>query len=159
MNAIVKQLEQGLIVSCQALEGEPLYGSHYMAAMALAAQAGGAKGIRVNTAQDIKAIKKVCSLPVIGIVKRHYPGYDVYITSTMAEVCEVIEAGADIVAVDATIRPRPDGSSVKELLNRIRDRFQIPVMADGSNLEEGIEAARAGFDLVSTTLAGYHTAP
>lgn len=152
---IVKQLKGGLIVSCQALEDEPLYGSEIMAKMAYAAKLGGAVGIRANYAQDIKAIKEVVDLPVIGLIKRKYDGCPVYITPTIREVKDVVEAGADIVAIDATKSLKPDGKTTAEFIRDIRKTFDIVILADVSTYEEGMEAEKAGADMVSTTLSGY----
>lgn len=146
---------RGLIVSCQALEHEPLHGSHIMARMALAAQQGGAVGIRANTPEDIRAIREMVSLPIIGIYKRDYEGSDVSITPTFEEARAIAEAGADMIALDATPRPRPNGETLPELIRRIHDELDLPVMADCSTLEEAVEAARLGADVVSSTLAGY----
>ncbi len=148
-------LRQGLIVSCQALADEPLHGSEIMAQMAVAAWRGGAAAIRANSGVDIRAISKVVPLPIIGIVKREYPDSPVYITATLAEAEEAIEAGAHILALDATPRPRPGGQSLERFVAEISRRWRIPLMADVSSVEEGIVAGRLGFDLVSTTLVGY----
>lgn len=160
MNALVKakidDLRSGCIVSCQALPNEPLYGSNHMAAMALAAEQGGAVAIRANTPVDIQAIKRCSRLPVIGLYKREYEGFDVYITPTMKEVREVIEAGSDFVAIDATRQPRPDGNSLADLVMSIRAEFpHTPIVADVSTYDEGEAAMDLGVDLVSTTLSGY----
>lgn len=155
MDPIVRSLQGGLIVSCQALPGEPLCGPKFMSAMAVAAQAGGAVGLRANGGPDIEAIKRVTTLPLIGIVKRDYPTSPVYITPTMAEVDEIVEAGADILAADATQLTRPDGSTFLEFVAAIRKRHRILIMADVSTREEGHQAQEAGVDLVSTTLSGY----
>lgn len=146
---------RGLIVSCQALEHEPLHGSHIMARMALAAQQGGAVGIRANTPEDIRAIREMVSLPIIGIYKREYEGSDVYITPTFDEARAIAEAGAEMIALDATLRPHPNGETLGGLIRRIHDELDLPVMADCSTLEEAVEAARLGADVVSSTLAGY----
>ncbi|MCX7624906.1 MAG: N-acetylmannosamine-6-phosphate 2-epimerase [Candidatus Sumerlaeaceae bacterium] len=148
---------RGLIVSCQALEHEPLHGSHIMARMALAAQQGGAVGIRANTPQDIRAIREMVALPVIGIYKREYEGSEVYITPTFEEARAIAEAGADMIALDATLRPRPKGETLAQLIRRIHEELDLPVMADCSTLEEAVEAAKLGADVVSSTLAGYTT--
>ena len=145
----------GLIVSCQAFPGEPLYGAPTMAQMAMAAQIGGAVGIRANGPDDIRAIRAVTRLPVIGIYKRTYENSFVYITPTMKEVDEVVAAGADIVAVDATARRRPDGQATVDFLRAIRARHSVLVMGDVATLEEGVLAASADVDVVSTTLSGY----
>ena len=146
----------GLIVSCQALEDEPLHGSAIMSKMAKAAKIGGATGIRANTLEDIKAIKDEVDLPVIGIVKNDYSDSDIYITPTIKEVDEVYQAGAEIVAIDATDRIRPNNESLEDLLKAIRVKYpDLVVMADISTSEEGYRAAKVGFDLISTTLSGY----
>lgn len=155
MDPIVRSLQGGLIVSCQALPGEPLCGPKFMAAMAVAAQAGGAVGLRANGGPDIEAIKRVTTLPLIGIVKRDYPSSPVYITPTMTEVDEIVEAGADILAADATQLTRPDGKTFAEFVASIRQRHQIVIMADVSTCQEGLDAQAAGVELVSTTLSGY----
>jgi N-acylglucosamine-6-phosphate 2-epimerase len=151
----VERLRGGLIVSCQALPGEPLFGPAYMARMAIAAYEGGAIGIRANSGPDIRAIREAVPLPLIGLVKRTYPDSAVIITPTLQEAEEAIEAGADILALDATRRRRPGGISLPELVEAIRSRWNAPLLADVSTVEEGVEAARLGFDLVATTLAGY----
>lgn len=152
---ILAQLCGGLVVSCQALEGEPLYGPQYMTAMARAAQSGGAVGIRANSPVDIRAIKACCPLPLIGLFKQTYPGSDVYITPTIKEARMVVDAGAELVAVDATARTRPDGLSVREFFKQIRAESDALIVADVSTYEEGMAAAMAGADIVSTTLSGY----
>lgn len=152
---ILKQIRGGLIVSCQALKGEPLYGADVMAKMALAAQVGGAVGIRANYAQDIRAIKDVVNVPVIGLVKKHYEDSLAYITPTMVEVEEVVNAGADIVAVDATMLKKPQDKSTADFIYEIKEKFDIMVLADVSIYDEGIEAQQAGADIISTALAGY----
>lgn len=153
---ILSNLRGGLIVSCQALEDEPLHGANIMAKMALAAKLGGAAGIRANGAADIGAIKKIVDLPVIGIIKKVYGGSDVYITPTMAEVDALAEAGADIIATDATGRARPGGESLAEFYARARGKYpRILLMADVSTLDEAVRAEKLGFDIAATTLSGY----
>ncbi|MFD0710739.1 N-acetylmannosamine-6-phosphate 2-epimerase [Paenibacillus sp. GCM10027626] len=148
--------KKGCIVSCQALEHEPLFGSHFMAAMAAAAEEGGAVGIRANTPVDIAAIKQAVKLPVMGLYKVDYEGYDVYITPTMREIAAVIEAGADAVALDATKLPRPDGLTLEQVIGQIREQYpQVAIVADVSTFEEGVAAMDLGVDFVSTTLSGY----
>ncbi|MBW4080980.1 N-acetylmannosamine-6-phosphate 2-epimerase [Paenibacillus sp. S150] len=143
-----------LVVSCQALEDEPLYGSAIMAAMARAAYMAGAGGIRAGGAADIAAIKRAVPLPVIGLVKITHPGYDVYITPTLEDALAIRRAGADIVAIDATDRKRPDGRTLGEVISAL-NKEGIPVMADISTYEEGVRAAALGADYISTTLCGY----
>ncbi|MCL6625111.1 N-acetylmannosamine-6-phosphate 2-epimerase [Alicyclobacillus shizuokensis] len=154
--SILQKIRGGLIVSCQALENEPLYGADIMARMAIAAESGGAVGIRANGANDIRQIKSVTTLPVIGILKRKCHGSDVYITPTLEDVEEVLRAGADIVAVDATQRPRPGGQLGSEFVALVKQRFpEVVVVADVSTYHEGVLAAQAGADVVASTLSGY----
>jgi len=152
---IIKSFKNKLIVSCQALEGEPLYVPGYMAKMALAAKMGGAVGIRANSPQDVREIKSQIDLPIIGIWKVVSEDYEVYITPTINEAREIYQAGADIIAVDATFRKNVEGKYAWEIIKEIKKELSVLVMADISTLEEGINAEKAGADLISTTLAGY----
>jgi N-acylglucosamine-6-phosphate 2-epimerase len=144
-----------LIVSCQAGEGEPLRVPGYMAKMALAAQLGGAVGIRAETPQDIHDIRAEVPLPIIGLWKVKTPGSDVYITPTIEAARAVLAAGADIVAIDCTFRKNVQGKWAWELISEIKRETNKPVLADISTLEEGINAEKHGADLISTTLSGY----
>jgi N-acylglucosamine-6-phosphate 2-epimerase len=157
-SALLAQLRGGLIVSCQAEAGEPLYGSSHMAAMSVAAAQGGAVGIRANYPQDIAAIRKAVKLPIIGIYKIDIPGFAVRVTPTLESAIAVARAGADIIALDCTSRPHPDGLSMDEHIRLIHTETHCPVMADVSNYEEGLAAQAAGADLVATTLSGYTSA-
>lgn len=154
----MKEIKGNLIVSCQALPDEPLHSSLIMARMALAAKMGGAKGIRANTKEDIQAIQEVVDLPIIGIVKRDYSDSEVFITPTMKEVVELVEAKADIIAVDATDRLRPNGVDLKTFFHQIKSAYPKQLlMADCSTIEEAIQADALGFDYIGTTLIGYTT--
>ena len=154
--ALVDGLRGALIVSCQALDTEPLHSSFIMGRMALAAMQGGARGIRANTPEDIRAIKEAVDLPIIGLTKRVFAGCPVFITPTMEEVDGLAGCGADIIAMDATLRPRPGGESIREFFARARAEHPDQLfMADISTLEEGLLAEELGFDLVGTTLSGY----
>lgn len=155
---IIDRIRGKLIVSCQALPDEPLHSSYIMSRMAYAAMLGGAGGIRANTVEDITEIKKTVDLPIIGIIKKVYPGpcENLYITPTVKEVDQLVECGVDIIALDATSRPRPDGKTLDEMFSVIRQKYPDQLfMADCSNFEEGIHAEKLGFDFVGTTLAGY----
>ena len=152
----LEKIKGGLIVSCQALETEPLYDSYIMSKMAWAAFLGGAVGIRANTVVDIKAIKERVDLPLIGIIKQVYADSDVYITPTMKEVDALVEVGCEIIAVDATSRPRPNGVTFEEFFTEVRRKYPNQLfMADTSCFEEGALAERLGCDLIGTTMAGY----
>lgn len=150
---LIAQLRGGLIVSCQALADEPLHGSGIMARMALAAQVGGAVGIRANGPDDVREIRAAVPLPVIGLFKDGSEG--VYITPTFAHARAVAEAGADIVALDATQRPRPGGAQLGDIIRAIHTELGALVMADIATVEEGLAAEAAGADVLSTTLSGY----
>lgn len=151
-------LAGGVIVSCQARSDNPLHGPQFMRAFALAAEMGGAVGIRAEGIADISAIRSAVQIPIIGI-KKILDGRPVYITPTFEAAASVVAAGSDIVAIDATHRPRVDGPPASELIKRIREELGVRVMADVDDLSSGIAAASAGADLVATTLAGYTTSP
>ena len=155
MNAIEK-IKGGLIVSCQALKTEPLCSSFIMARMAYAAEEGGAVGIRANTPEDILAIKKEVDLPVIGLYKVDYDNSEIYITPTMKEIDALMEVGPDIIAMDATDRIRPDGSTIETFFPKVREKYpNMLFMADCSSYEDGMRAAELGFDMAGTTLCGF----
>ena len=152
----MQKIKGQLIVSCQALKGEPLYGFGIMAKLALAAKDGGAAGIRANSIEDIIEIKKTIKLPIIGIIKKEYKDSDVYITPTFEEVQSLHDLGVDIIAVDFTSRIRPSGVTLEEFAEKIMKAYPDQLfMADISTFEEGIRAAELGMDLLSTTLSGY----
>ncbi len=125
-----------------------------MAAFARAAVAGGAVAIRAEGTANISAIRAAVSVPVIGLRKRQYSDSPVYITPTLEDALEVVEAGADIVALDATARPRPGNQPLAHLIGELKRRGVL-VTADVASLQEGVAAAAAGCDLVATTLSGY----
>ena len=153
---MIKSLEKNLIVSCQALEDEPLHSSFIMSRMARAAKEGGAVGIRANSAVDIEAIKASVDLPVIGIIKKDYDDSDVYITATMAEVDALVAVGSDIIAVDATDQLRPGGVTLTEFFKSIKEKYPHQLfMADCSTVDEAVYADSLGFDFIGTTLVGY----
>ena len=151
----MNELRRGLIVSCQAEEGSPFNAPQFIAAFAKAAELGGAVGIRVRDAENVIAVKKVARLPVIGLTKGHYKSGRVLITPGIDDVLRLADSGADIIALDATGRPRPNGMSGIEFLELTKSRIDLPVMADISTLEEALAAADAGADFVGTTLSGY----
>jgi putative N-acetylmannosamine-6-phosphate epimerase len=148
-------LPHGLVVSCQAYEGEPLFGAPIMAAMARAAEEGGAVAIRANSPPDIAAIREVTRLPIIGLYKIHSEVSQVYITPDRASAEAVARAGCDIIAIDATPRPRQNGATLADLIPFIRDVLAKPVMADCSCLDDALLAESLGADFIGTTLAGY----
>ncbi|MFJ3703357.1 MULTISPECIES: N-acetylmannosamine-6-phosphate 2-epimerase [unclassified Streptomyces] len=141
-----------LIVSCQAPPGDPMRETSVLVRMALSAVAGGGAAIRANEPEVVAAIAAAVDLPVIGLWKDGDTG--VYITPTVRHALAVVEAGAAVVAADATDRPRPDGSTFAELVTAVHAAGAL-VMADVSTLAEGITAAGQGADFVSTTLSGY----
>ena len=142
----LQRIKGGLIVSCQALPEEPLHSSFIMGRMALAASQAGAVGIRANTVADIKEIRNMVDLPIIGIIKKVYDDCpDVYITPTIAEVDALTACGVEIIATDATRRDRPGGETIETFFSKVRAKFPDQLfMADCSNVEEGMEAAALG---------------
>lgn len=152
--SMLESIKGKLIVSCQALPEEPLHSSFIMGRMAVAAKQGGAAGIRAQSKEDILEIERVCDLPVIGIVKRNYDDSDIYITPTKKEILELLDTKCEMIALDATLRKRPNDEKVEDLVQMIHAANRL-AMADCSTVEECIAAEKAGFDVVSTTLCGY----
>lgn len=149
----VQTLAGGLIVSCQAYPGEPLRHPETMAQMAEAVVAGGAAGVRAQGLADISFIKGRTEVPLIGLWKDGHDG--VYITPTLRHARAVRDAGAEIVALDGTRRPRPDGLTLAETIARLRASAPTIVMADCGSLDDALAANDAGADIIGTTLAGY----
>jgi len=154
-HSFLADINKNLIVSCQALENEPLHGSEIMAKMAQAAKEGGAKAIRSNSAADVAAIKAQTCLPVIGLVKRDYPDSEIYITSTLREVKELLAVKPEVIALDATKRKRPNNEKLRELVHYIHEESDSLVMGDIATIEDAAYAMECGVDLLSTTLSGY----
>ncbi len=155
LQAFLAQVRGRLIVSCQAQPHEPLHGSAIMARMAIAAAQGGAAAIRANTPEDIAAIRAAVNLPIVGLYKVDLPGYAVYITPRLQDAVAVAAAGADVIAIDATQRPRPEYDELSGYIAAIHAATGLPILADISTYQEGLVAEAAGADLVSTTMSGY----
>ncbi|AOH55419.1 hypothetical protein ABE28_013760 [Peribacillus muralis] len=154
--SILKTFKNGLIVSCQAREGWPMYGANIMGALSKAAEKGGAVGIRATGPENIEAIRKVTALPILGIHKQWSDECEVYITPTYESAKSIIDAGACIVALDGTQRRRPGGETLEGIIGKIHNGHPgILVMADCATFEEGQIAEELGADIVSTTLSGY----
>jgi len=160
VNELINRIKHVLVVSCQASEGEPLCHPSHITALAQSAITGGAKGLRLEGADNIRAVRAVTNLPIIGLAKSHVVAEkdrlkSVYITSTKEEATAIAEAGSDIIAIDATGRLRPGDLRLAEFIQFIQRHLRKPVLADVATLAQGIAAVKAGADLVSTTLYGY----
>ncbi|PPS45993.1 N-acetylmannosamine-6-phosphate 2-epimerase [Chroococcidiopsis sp. TS-821] len=154
-DSVIAKLKQGLIVSCQAPVDSPLHDPIVIAAIARAAENQGAVGVRIDTPAHVSAVKQRCTVPIIGLWKQQIPGYDVYITPQFAHAAAIARAGADIIAIDATQRQRPEGETLSSLIQQIHRELGKPVMADVDTIESAIAAVAAGADIVGTTLYGY----
>lgn len=149
-------LRGGLVVSCQAPVQSPLHDPGVIGAMAEAAVNQGAVGLRLDTPAHVRAVRqRLSQTPIIGLWKRTLPGSEVYITPQKHHAAAIAAEGADIIAVDGTQRPRPEGETLTDLIAAIHQDLNRPVMADVDTLENGIAAAAAGADYVGTTLYGY----
>lgn len=148
--------KSSLIVSCQAPVDSPLFDPKIIAAMAKASVNQGAKGIRINTPDHVKQVRKeLPNIPIIGLWKQDYSGYDIYITPCYNDAVAIAEAGADIIAIDGTLRNRPQGEQLADLIHNIQQKLGKLVMADVDSIESAIASAEAGADFVGTTLYGY----
>jgi len=152
---MMKSLDKGLIVSCQAPVDSPLHNPIIISAMAQAAVNNGACGVRIDTPDHIKAVSEQVQVPIIGLWKQVITGFDVYITPNFAHAVAVSQAGADIIAIDATLRNRPGNEHVGDIITRIHQELGKLVMADVDTIESAQAAIDAGADLVGTTLFGY----
>ena len=154
---IIESLKGKVIVSSQAMPNEPFYDEKAMIALMQSVVNGGASGLRVAGKRDV-INATTFGIPVVGLTKPDKLPENwrslVYITPGVKEVKELIEAGADIIAFDGTSRPRPDGSTVEQLIQLIHFAGRL-AMADISTYEEGLNCANLGADIISTTLAGY----
>lgn len=149
-------LNRGVIVSCQAVQGESLYGLGIMQHFAYAAAQGGAVGIRANGVEDIKSIKGRVDLPVIGIIKAVYPDSPVYITPTLTEVKQLLTSGCEVIALDCTGRTRPNGEKLADLVTYIRANAPtVEIMADVDDMANAEYAYELGFDYIGSTMRGY----
>ncbi|HAZ48185.1 MAG TPA: acetylmannosamine-6-phosphate 2-epimerase [Cyanobacteria bacterium UBA11369] len=146
---------RGLIVSCQAPADSPLHDPVVIAAMAQAAVNQGAVGVRIDTSYHVSAVRQKVKVPIIGLWKQQLLGYEVYITPRYEDAEAIARAGADIIAIDATLRQRPNRETLAGLIERIHAELGKPVMADVDTIENAKLAALAGADIVGTTLYGY----
>src|SRR5579864_3129465 len=147
----IKGIQGRIVVSCQAGPDSPLNAPHFIAALAQSAERGGAGGFRVDGPANINAVRAVTTLPILGINKITRPGFEVFITPTYADAKATVEAGASVVALDGTGRPRPGGEKLGDIIERLHTESNVPVMADVSTTDEGLQAIELGADLVATT--------
>ncbi len=151
---VLEQLRGGLIVSVQAWPGSAIDDPYVLAAMAAAAEANGAVAVRMQGVANLMAARARVSIPIIGIIKREYDGFEPYITPTLEEVREIAATGAEIIAFDATGRVRPGSTSVDDLVAGIHSEGRL-AMADCATASDGLCAQSAEADIVATTLCGY----
>lgn len=156
MHNFYESLKHSLIVAVHPEPGSPFLGMDITLAMARAVVEGGAKAIRTGGTEEIRAISGSIDVPIIGFTKLDRPDYsEVRVTASFEDAKNIIAAGADIIAMEATGRPRQDGLSDIDMISKIKQELHVPVFADISTYEEGVAAAQAGADFVATSLAGY----
>ncbi|WP_287127370.1 N-acetylmannosamine-6-phosphate 2-epimerase [Candidatus Cyanaurora vandensis] len=153
--ASLLKLRGGLVVSCQAPPDSPLHEPLVIAAMAQASINNGALGVRIDSPVHIQAVRARVTAPIIGLWKIVHPGFEVYITPGLAEVQALKLAGCDVIAADATDRPRPGNCSLQEIIAACHADPFCPVLADVSTVAEAVFAVSCGADAVATTLYGY----
>jgi N-acylglucosamine-6-phosphate 2-epimerase len=159
MAPVFDQFKGGLVVSCQATEGTPMNTPEFIAAQAMTVVQAGARAIRAQGIENVALVVKSVKVPVIGLVKSFASDSDVYITPTVKDVLALVEAGADIVAVDATQRSRFGGVTLEQFFSEVRKHTDIPLLADVDSLENAINAEALGFEAIATTLNGYTDIP
>ncbi|WP_434336027.1 N-acetylmannosamine-6-phosphate 2-epimerase [Mycoplasma capricolum] len=151
---LINQIKNTLIVSCQAIGDEPLNDSYVLSKMAYALVLGGSKVLRLSQVEHIKAVKQVVDVPIIGLIKKHYDNSEVFITPTIKEVDQLVDLKVDIIAIDATLRTRPD-QDLTNLVKTIKTKYPNQLLlADCSSVEDAINAQNLGFDLIASTLRG-----
>jgi putative N-acetylmannosamine-6-phosphate epimerase len=152
--SLLERLKGGLVVSVQARAGSALDDPYVLAAMARAAVDNGAAGVRIQGVENLRAVRARVDVPIVGIIKREYDGFEPYITPTLREVSEILACGVEIVAFDATSRPRPGGLEVQQIVDAIHAGGAL-AMADCALSADGVSAQAAGADILATTLCGY----
>jgi len=158
---VIAKLKGVLIVSCQADRGEPLCEPAIISALSMSVLSGGASAVRLEGADNVAAVRgRAPDVPILGLTKLHDISYEermkcAFITPTFADAKALADAGADVIALDATGRPRRDGMSLEEIVRKIHDELGKPVMADLATFDEAVAASNAGVDILSTTLFGY----
>lgn len=148
-------LKNGLVVSCQVPDGTPIDTPEFIAAQAQTVLQAGAVGIRAQGISNVRAVARSVEVPIIGLVKKYRDGCPIYITPDIEDILELEEAGATIVAIDATERMRPGGTSLASFFTQLRSQSQIPILADVDTVEAAVIAQSLGCEAVATTLSGY----
>jgi N-acylglucosamine-6-phosphate 2-epimerase len=159
LSSVWMRFHKSLIVSCQVPKGSPLDRTDFLAAMAQTVEEAGASAIRAEGIKNVEAIAQVVKIPVIGLVKESSDASPVYITPRVQHVVDLANAGASIVAVDATLRRRPKGETIDEFYQSVRGVTHIPLLGDIDSVQAGIHAEHLGFDAIATTLNGYTDEP
>lgn len=158
MSKVMQKLKGKIIISCQASFGDPIYEDGCILSIIKSVIIGGAGGLRLAGVRDISETKKFSDIPIIGITKPDPLPNNwkeiVYITPTFEDAKKISDAGADIIAIDGTLRPRPK-ETLSELIEKIHTELDKTVMVDCATLEEGLACEKYGADIISTTLSGY----
>lgn len=158
---MISELQKGIIVSCQAYEGDPFFGAENILKLALSAQKGGAAGLRLSGPENIRRVRAEIDLPIVGIYKIAVDGsYDstnnIIITPTYEAAAEIIEAGCDVVGMDGRLVAGRTYDNLKNFVEKIKKNYpHVLLLADISTVQDGKICEELGFDILSSTLSGY----
>ncbi len=151
---LLAAIKGGLIVSVQADPGAPMDDPHVIAAIAATVAQAGCVALRIDQPSHVRAVRRVTTLPIVAISKDYSFRPTPLITPSFEAAAALVEAGADIIALEVSARRRLAGDAVEKLMRQIHRDLKVPIMADIGTLEEGLQAASLGADLIATTLAG-----
>lgn len=148
---VLEKIKGGLIVSCQMEKHAPCYSEDSVELMAKAAVWAGACALRINGVDNVKKIKSLFDIPVIGLVKVFRTDTEVFMTPTMNEVEQLIEAKADVIAIDGTDR-LIDNHPAMNIIVEIKKKYpNVLILADVRDEVDAVQSLELGADMVAPT--------